>query len=85
MCRGVHRIYSCVNVGRCLTDKERDEQMLYHELDYGLGKERVLQMRKEVEHNRLEASLAKASLSEEAVLRRGRLTRGIALVTALFR
>jgi hypothetical protein len=60
--------------------------MLYHELDYGLGKERVLQMRKEVEHNRLEASLAKAaSLSEEAVLRRGRLTRGIALVTALFR
>ena len=85
MCRGGHRIYSCVNVGRCLTDKERDEQMLYHELDYGLGKERVLQMRKEVEHNRLEASLAKASLSEEAVLRRGRLTRGIALVTALFR
>jgi hypothetical protein len=59
--------------------------MLYHELDYGLGKERVLQMRKEVEHNRLEARLAKASLSEEAVLRRGRLTRGIALVTALFR
>jgi hypothetical protein len=86
MCRGGHRIYSCVNVGRCLTDKERDEQMLYHELDYGLGKERVLQMRKEVEHNRLEARLAKAaSLSEEAVLRRGRLTRGIALVTALFR
>ena len=60
--------------------------MLYHELDYRLGKERVVQMRKEVEHNRLEASLAKAaSLSEEAVLRRGRLTRGIALVTALFR
>jgi hypothetical protein len=41
--------------------------MLYHELDYGLGKERVLQMRKEGEHNRLEARLAKAaSLSEEA-------------------
>lgn len=85
MCRGVHLDSSCVNVGRCLTDKERDEQMLYHELDYGLGKERVLQMRKEVEHNRLEAHLAKASLSEEAVLRRGRLTRGTALVTALFR
>ena len=49
--------------------------MLYHELDYRLGKERVVQMRKEVEHNRLEASLAKearlakaASLSEEARL-----------------
>ena len=59
--------------------------MLYHELDYGLGKERVLQMRKEVEHNRLEARLAKASLSEEAVLRRGMLTRGTTFVTALFR
>jgi hypothetical protein len=50
--------------------------MLYHDLDYGLGKERVVQMRKEVEHNRLEARLAKASLSEEAVLRWGRLTGG---------
>ena len=59
--------------------------MLYHELDYGLGKERVLQMRKEVEHNRLEARLAKASLSEETVLRRGMLTRGTTFVTALFR
>jgi hypothetical protein len=60
--------------------------MLYHELDYKLGKERVVQMRKEVEHNRLEASLAKAaSLSEEAVLRRGRLTRATTFVTVLFR
>ena len=59
--------------------------MLYHELDYRLGKERVVQMHKEVEHNRLEARLAKASLSEEAVLRRGRLTRGTTFVTALFR
>ena len=60
--------------------------MLYHDLDYRLGKERVVQMRKEVEHNRLEASLAKvASLSEEAVLRRGRLTRATTFVTALFR
>ena len=84
MCPRLQRAYSCLSVGRCLTDKERDEQMLYHELDYGLGKERVLQMRKEVEHNRLEVRLAKAaSLSEEAVLRR--LTRGTALVTALFR
>jgi len=40
--------------------------MLYHDLDYGLGKEWMVQMRKEVEHNRLEASLAKAaSLSED--------------------
>ena len=84
MCRGGHRIYSCLSAGRSPTDTERDELMLYHDLDYGLGKERVLQIRKEVEHNRLEARLAKAaSLSEEAVLRR--LTRGTALVTALFR
>src|SRR5918998_6400238 len=76
MCRGGHRIYSCLSAGRCPTDTERDEQMLYHALDYGLGKEWMVQMRKEVEHNRLEARLAKASLSEEAVLRRGRLTGG---------
>jgi hypothetical protein len=51
-----------------------------------LGKERMVQMREEVEHNRLEASLAKAaSLSEEAVLRRDMVTRGITFVTALFR
>ena len=66
MCRGLHGAYSCVSAGRCPTDKERDERMLYHDLDYGLGKEWMVQMRKEVEHNRLEASLAKAaSLSED--------------------
>ena len=66
--------------------------MLYHDLDYGLGKERVVQMRKEIEHNRLEARFAKearlakaASLSEETVLRRDMLTRGTTFVTALFR
>ena len=59
--------------------------MLYHGLDYGLGKEWMVQMRKEVEHNRLEARLAKASLSEETVLRRDMLTRGTTFVTALFR
>ena len=56
--------------------------MLYHDLDYGLlGKERLVQMRKEIEHNRLEASLAKearlakgASLSEEARLAKARLS-----------
>jgi hypothetical protein len=76
MCRGGHLAYSCLSAGRCPTDTERDERMLYHDLDYGLlGKERLVQMRKEIEHNRLEASLAKearlakaASLSEEARL-----------------
>jgi hypothetical protein len=60
--------------------------MFHSEFDYALGKERMVQMRKEVEHNHLEASLAKAaSLSEEAVLRRDMVTRGITFVTALFR
>ena len=60
--------------------------MFHTDFDYALSKERMVQMRKEVKHNRLGDSLAKAaSLSEEAVLRRGRLTRGITLVTALFR
>jgi hypothetical protein len=47
---------------------------------YGLGKERMAQMRKEVQHNRLEAGLARearsakaASLGEEARLAKARL------------
>ena len=55
--------------------------MFHPDLDYGLGRERVVQMRTEVEHNRLakarlvkEARLAKvASLSEEARLAKARL------------
>ncbi|CAN5659238.1 hypothetical protein BH18ACT11_BH18ACT11_21940 [soil metagenome] len=53
---------------------------------YGLGRERVAQMRKEVEHNRLEARLARAARSDEGnVTRQGRVARGAGLVTALFR
>jgi hypothetical protein len=60
--------------------------MFHSDFDYALGKERMVQMREEVEHNRLEASLAKAaSLSEEAVLRRDMVTRGVTFVSALFR
>lgn len=55
--------------------------MLYSDFDYGLAKERVEQMRTEIEHNRLEARLmaredrlAKAaSLSEQARLAKVRL------------
>ena len=73
------------------TGKERDSQMLYH--DFGSSRERVAQMRTEVEHNRLEARLAKAHSSrgggrlevEEVVPRRGRVARGAAVVAALFR
>ncbi len=60
--------------------------MFHPGFDHGLGKERMAQMRKEVQHNRLEASLAKARLGEEAVPRRGGvLTRGTTFVAALLR
>jgi hypothetical protein len=59
---------------------------MYHDFDRGLGRERMVQMRREVEHNRLEASLARAARSsEDSVSHRGRVARGAALVTALFR
>ncbi len=55
--------------------------MFHPDFDYGLGKEWVVQMRKEVEHNRLEARLTRedrlakaASLSEEASLAKARLS-----------
>ena len=60
--------------------------MFHPDFDYGLGKERVVQMRTEVEHNRLEARLVKearlakvASLSEEARLAKARLGEQTAL------
>ena len=60
--------------------------MLHPDFDYGLGKERVVQMRKEVEHNRMESSLAKAAhLREKPVPRRGIVVRGAAYLSALFR
>ncbi len=73
------------SAGTYPTEKQRGLQM-YHDFDHGLGRERMVQMRREVEHNRLEASLARAARSnEDSVTRRGRVARGAALVTALFR
>ncbi len=60
--------------------------MFHPDFDYGLGSERVVQMRKEVEHNRLESSLAKADpLSEKSGPRRGIVVRGAVALSALFR
>jgi hypothetical protein len=60
--------------------------------DFGLGRERMVEMRREVEHNRLESRLAKARLSkdatglEEAIPRKKSLAaRGAAVIVALFR
>jgi hypothetical protein len=59
---------------------------MYHDFDHGLGRERVSQMRKEIEHNCLETRLARAARSDgDGVTRRGRIVRGTAIVTALFR
>lgn len=60
--------------------------MFHSEFEYELGKERVVEMRKEVERDRQEARLreeerlAKVSLSEQAVFDQGRLIRGTTFV-----
>ncbi len=59
---------------------------MYQDFDHGLARERTAQMRKEVEQNRLYARSARAARSDgEGVARRGRVARGAAHVTALFR
>ncbi len=56
--------------------------MLHQEL----GREHRAQIHREVEHNRLVARLAKAARSDEdGATHRGRVARGVALATALFR
>ena len=67
---------------------------MYHGFDYGLGRERRIQMRKEVEHERRQARLRSARREEEAkggasyaeiAPRRNLIARGAAFATALFR
>ena len=85
MCRGAFRPYSCSSAGTYPTEKRRGG-LMYQDFDRGLARERTARMRKEVDHYRLDARLAKAARSEEdGATRRGRVTRGVALVTALFR
>ena len=75
--------YSCFSAGTSPTKKkERGEGMLHSYFDRELGRERVVQMRTEVEHNRLEARLMASedrlakvvSLSEEARRAKARLS-----------
>jgi len=56
---------------------------MYQDFDRGLARERTVQMRKEVEHNRLDARSARAA-RPDGVAREGRVARGAALLTALF-
>ncbi len=82
---GLLRAYDTHSAGTYPTEKQRGLQM-YHDFDHGLARERMVRIRTEVEHNRLEASLARAARSnEDSVTRKGRVARGAALVTALFR
>ena len=69
------RNYSCLSAGTFPTEQERGEGMLHPYLERELGRERVVQLRTEVAHDRLEARLMRedrlaraASLSEEARL-----------------
>jgi hypothetical protein len=58
---------------------------MYQDFERGLARERTARMREEVEHNRLDARLARAARSEDdGVARGGRVARGAALLTALF-
>ena len=76
--------YSCPSAGTYPTEKQRGG-LMYQDFDRGLARERTAQMRKEVEHNRLDARLARAARSDgEGVASRGRVARGAALLTALF-
>jgi hypothetical protein len=82
---GVLRAYSCFNAGTGPTKKQRRHKM-YLDYDLGWSRERATQMRTEVERNRLQASLARATRSnEDSLTRRGKIARGAALITALFR
>jgi hypothetical protein len=59
---------------------------MYNGFDRGLAGERTARMREEVEQNRLDARLARAARSAgDGATRRGRVARGVALATALFR
>ena len=59
---------------------------MYQDFDNGLARQRTAQMRAEVSRNRLEARLARAAQSDGGDgTRRGKVARGAALVTALFR
>ena len=81
---GASHSYSCFKAGAFPAEMERGAQM-YQGFEQELARERVAQMRKEVDGDRL-ARLARASRSDEdGVARRGRVARGAALLTALFR
>ena len=85
MLRGAFGDYSCPSAGTYPSEKQRGG-LMYYDFDRGLARERTAQMREEVERNRLDARLAEAARSnDDSTTHRGRVARGVALVTALLR
>ncbi len=91
MCQGASRAYSFIGSETGPIDKaNRDgsEMMLYQDFDSGLSREHRAQMRREVEHNRLDVRLAaarsrEASGLENAVSRKSLAARSAAVVATL--
>ena len=73
--------YSRFRAGRCPTDEERGEKMLYSDYEHVLAKERMESAIREREQDRLVKQLRSASRSP----RRGLIARSVALITSLFR
>jgi hypothetical protein len=63
-------------------DQESEERAMLHQ---ELGRERMVQIRNEVEHNRLESRLGKSGGLEKGVSRRGVAARSAAVFMSLFR
>ena len=68
--------------------------MLHQDFDFGSSRERMVDMRREVEHNRLESRLAKAHRAEGGISelseklsphKRGMVARSAAAVMGMFR
>jgi hypothetical protein len=63
-------------------DQESEERAMLHQ---ELGRERMVQIRNEIEHNRLESRLGKGGGLEKGVSRRGVAARSAAVFMSLFR
>jgi hypothetical protein len=73
--------YSSFSAGTHPTNTARSQTMLHQEL----GRERMVQIRSEVEHNRLESRLSKNAGLEKGVSRRSLAARSAAVLMSLFR
>ncbi len=93
MCQGASRAYSFFRSGTHpikKANRDGSEMMLHQDVHFGLGRERRMQMRREVEHNRLEARLAavrpgRDAGPDEAGSRRSLAARSATVVISLFR